>query len=111
MAQQRGTFGDRQIIPREWMHRPTTRDQELIDAFDPQRQSQRVGPDACYHDYWWVYDSLAGIYCGLGINGQMLMIHHPSNTAIVKLSTWPDRMDYGLADLTDTAMLSLCAAL
>jgi hypothetical protein len=58
-----------------------------------------------------VYDSVAGIYCGLGINGQVLMIHHPSNTVVVKFSTWPDRMDDGLANLTDAALLSVCESL
>ena len=79
----------------------------LIDAFVLPRQAGRAGPNACYRDFWWVYDSVAGIYCGLGINGQMLMIHHPSNTVIAKFSTWPDRMDYGLADLTDAGLLAL----
>ncbi len=106
-----GEFADRQIVPADWMRRPTTRDQELIDAFALPRQSSRAGPNACYHDYWWVYDSVAGIYCGLGINGQLLMIHHPSNTVIAKFSTWPDRMDYDLADLTDVGLLALCASL
>ncbi len=41
----------------------------------------------------------------------MLMIHHPSNVVIAKFSTWPDRMDYALADLTDAGMLDLCASL
>ena len=72
------------------------------------RRPRRTQP--CYHDFWWVYDSVAGVYCGLGINGQMLMIHHPSNTVIVKFSTWPDRMDYVFADLTDTAACWPCAA-
>lgn len=111
MCLRRGQIGDRQIVPAEWMHRPTTRSQELIDAFALIRQPARQGPNACYHDLWWVYDSLAGIYCGLGINGQMLMIHHPSDTVIAKLSTWPGRMNYELADLTDAGLLALCAAL
>jgi CubicO group peptidase (beta-lactamase class C family) len=110
MCLQRGQFAGNQIVPSSWMHRPTTRDQELIDAFELQRDSERVGPDACYRDFWWVYDSVAGIYCGLGINGQVLMIHHPSNTVIAKFSTWPDRMDYELADLTDAGLLALCAS-
>ena len=111
MCLQHGHFAGRQIVPEQWMRRPTTRSQELVDAFELQRQSGRTGPDACYRDYWWVYDSVAGIYCGLGINGQMLMIHHPSNMVIAKFSTWPDRMDYGLADLTDAGLLALCAGL
>jgi hypothetical protein len=36
------------------------------------------------------------------------MIHHPTNTVIAKFSTWPKRMDYELADLTDVALLALC---
>ena len=111
MCLQRGEFAGLQIVPTDWMHRPTTRDPELIDAFALQRESGRTGPHSCYHDFWWVYDSVAGIYCGLGINGQVLMIHHPSNTVIAKFSTWPDRMDYALADLTDAGLLALCDSL
>ena len=111
MCLQRGEFAGEQIVPSDWMHRPTTRSQELIDAFVLERDSGRAAPNACYHDFWWVYDSVAGIYCGLGINGQTLMIHHPSNTVIAKFSTWPDRMDYALADLTDAGLLAYCASL
>ena len=111
MCLQRGELDGRQVLAEDWMRRPTTRSQELVDAFELSRESARSGPHACYHDFWWVYDAAAGIYCGLGINGQMLMIHHPSNTVVAKLSTWPDRMDYGLADLTDAGVLALCAAL
>lgn len=111
MCLQRGEFADLHIVPSDWMHRPTTRSPELIDAFALQRESGRTGPNSCYHDFWWVYDSVAGIYCGLGINGQTLMIHHPSNTVVAKFSTWPDRMDYALADLTDAGLLALCDSL
>jgi CubicO group peptidase (beta-lactamase class C family) len=111
MCLQRGEFAGRQIVPADWLRRPTTHNQELIDAYPIPRQAQRQGPNACYHDYWWVYDSVAGIYCGLGINGQLLMIHHPSNTVIAKFSTWPDRMNYALADLTDAGLLALCDSL
>jgi CubicO group peptidase (beta-lactamase class C family) len=111
MCLQRGEFDGRQLVPSEWMHRPTTRSQELIDAFVLPAQAGRAGPHSCYHDFWWVYDSVAGVYCGLGINGQTLMIHHPSNSVIVKFSTWPNRMDYALADLTDAGLLALCGSL
>jgi CubicO group peptidase (beta-lactamase class C family) len=111
MCLQRGELDGRQVVPRAWLARPTTRDQELIDAFVLPVQAGRAGPNACYRDLWWVYDSVAGIYCGLGINGQMLMIHHPSNTVVAKLSTWPERMNYDLADLTDAGVLALCTSL
>lgn len=105
-----GSVDGLQIVPATWMNRPTTFDPDLIDAFATPRQAGRAGPNACYHDYWWVYDCVAGIYCGLGINGQQLMIHHPSNTVIAKFSTWPERMDLHLADLTDAALLAVCTA-
>jgi CubicO group peptidase (beta-lactamase class C family) len=111
MCLQHGEFDSRRIVPRDWMRRPTTFDQELIYAFVLPLQAGRAGPNSCYRDFWWVYDSVAGIYCGLGINGQVLMIHHPSNTVIAKMSTWPDRMDYTLAELTDAGLLALCESL
>lgn len=106
-----GELDGRRIVPRDWMRRPTTYDQGLIDAFVLPLQAGRAGQNSCYHDFWWVYDSVAGIYCGLGINGQVLMIHHPSNTVVAKFSTWPDRMDYALSELTDSGLLALCASL
>lgn len=110
MCLQRGEFASRQVVPSAWLARPTTRDQELIDAFVRPTQAGRAGPNAFYRDFWWVYDSVAGVYCGLGINGQMLMIHHPSNTVVAKFSTWPERMNYELADLTDAGLLALCSS-
>ncbi len=106
-----GEFDGRQVVPADWVRRPTTYEQDLIDAFVLPPQEGRAGPNACYRDFWWVYDSITGIYCGLGINGQVLMIHHPSNTVIAKFSTWPDRMDYALSKLTDSGLLALCASL
>ena len=49
MCLQRGELGGDQIVPSDWLHRPTTRDQELIDAFAPARDSNRSGPHACRH--------------------------------------------------------------
>ena len=111
MCLHHGEFDGRQVVPADWVRRPTTYEQDLIDAFVLPPQEGRAGPNACYRDFWWVYDSIAGIYCGLGINGQVLMIHHPSNTVIAKFSTWPDRMDYALSKLTDSGLLALCASL
>ena len=108
MCLQRGELNGHRVVPREWMRRPTTYDVELINAFVLSAEAGRAGPNSCYHDFWWVYDSVAGVYCGLGINGQVLMIHHPSNTVIAKFSTWPDRMDDTLAELTDAGLLALC---
>ena len=111
MCLQRGAVRWTTDRAEHWMQRPTTYNEELIYAFVLPLQAGRAGPNSCYHDFWWVYDSVAGIYCGLGINGQTLMIHHPSNTVIAKFSTWPDRMDYALADLTDAGLLALCDSL
>ena len=75
------------------------RDDELVAAFDRRRRGRPVEP--FYHDCWWVLDAAAGVYCGYGINGQRLLVHHPSRTVIAAVSTWPDKMDDRLSRLMD----------
>ena len=87
MHLQRGEIGGRRVVPATWIERLHTRDGELIAAFDDDSFPDR--PDAFYHDAWWVWDGAAGIYSGYGINGQQLLVHHPSRTVIARFSTWP----------------------
>lgn len=101
----------RQVVPTNWFARLRERDQDLIDAYGSYRGEDESAPDACYHDMWWVVDPAAGVFGGSGINGQRLMIHHPSRSVIVKLSVWPDRWDDDAYLLTRAALTALCAEL
>ena len=44
-----------------------------------------------------------GRYGGYGLGGQNVLIDRTSNTVVVKLSSWPKRMDPLLAAFADTA--------
>jgi CubicO group peptidase (beta-lactamase class C family) len=100
----RGEIGGRRVVPAAWIDRLLTRDDELIAAFDEDYFAGRV---AFYHDAWWVWDGAAGIYSGYGINGQQLLVHHPSRTVIARLSTWPRAWDDRLAAFADAANVAV----
>lgn len=106
MHLERGEIGGRRVVPSAWIDRLRKRDDELIAAFDSRLLAGH--PGAFYHDAWWVWDGDAGIYSGYGINGQQLLIHHPSRTVIARLSTWPSRHDdrlLGRAEAGNRAVL------
>lgn len=106
MHLQEGELNGQRVVPADWIRRLRTPPRELIDTFaDPILAGF---PDACYHDCWWVGDPAAGIYSGYGINGQQLLVHHPSRTVIARFSTWPDRWDdrrFLLGEAIDHALL------
>ena len=68
-------------------------------------------PGGFYHDKWWILDASRGVYSGYGINGQQLLIHRPSNTVVVKFSTWPRGWVDDLAHLQDAGLFALCDSL
>jgi len=105
MHLQRGEIDGRRVVPAAWIERLLARDDELIGAFTP--ASLPGHPDGFYHDCWWVWDGAAGIYSGYGINGQQLLVHHPSRTVIAKLSTWPRRWADRLSALADAANVAV----
>jgi CubicO group peptidase (beta-lactamase class C family) len=104
-----GRVGDHQVVPAHWFARIRHRDQDAIDAFAGAADDPTT-PDACYRDMWWVDDPAAGVFAGNGINGQHVLIHHPTRTVIVKLSVWPQRWDQEAFDLTRAAMRAVCSS-
>ena len=108
---QGGELSGRQVVPAEWLGRLRVRDRELIDAYADAPEFDAAKPDAFYHDNWWIYDAARGIYSGLGLNGQALLIHHPTRTVVAKFSTHPEFEDHRLFALQDAGMLALCESL
>jgi CubicO group peptidase (beta-lactamase class C family) len=105
---ERDGVGER-VVPASWFERIRERRQDLIDAYG--KYGDPAHPDACYRDMWWVDDPVAGVFSGNGINGQRLMIHHPTNTVIVKFSVWEERWDQHAFELTNAALDALVAEL
>jgi CubicO group peptidase (beta-lactamase class C family) len=94
-----GAIAGRRVVSEAWTARLRERDENLVAAFD---EARRDDPSILlYHDCWWVIDPEAGVWCGRGINGQRLLVAHPSRTVVAAVSTWPEKMDDGLSRLMD----------
>ena len=78
-----------QVIPAAWLARLRERRPELVTAYTDTYGVDPDQPDSCYHDKWWISDPTAGIYSASGANGQVLTMHHPSNTVVATFSSFP----------------------
>ena len=86
-------------------------DSDLIEAYGD--ASSLGGPpgSAFYHDNWWVWDAERGVYAGVGMNGQCILVHRPARTVIAKLSTFPDALDEERFALHHAGLAALCESL
>jgi hypothetical protein len=98
-------------VSASWFERLRVQDRDLVDAYATAPEYDPANPEAFYHDNWWIYDAQRGVYSGVGINGQTLLVHHPSDTVIVKLSSHPEFEDLRLFSLQDAGMLAICESL
>jgi CubicO group peptidase (beta-lactamase class C family) len=89
MLLERGQAMGQQVIPTEWLGRLRERRPELIEAYQQTQGFDPDLPDTCYRDQWWISDPAAGIYSASGANGQVLTVHHPTNTVVATFSTFP----------------------
>jgi CubicO group peptidase (beta-lactamase class C family) len=111
MCLEAGELPGRQVVPADWLGRLAVRDQELIDAYANAPEFEATTPDAFYHDNWWIHDAVRGVYSGLGVNGQTLLVHHPTRTVVVKFSTHPEFENQRLFGLQHAGLLALCESL
>jgi CubicO group peptidase (beta-lactamase class C family) len=107
-----GVIAGRRIVPAKWIRRLTYPDPDLVAAFGQSLAYDGLTtPDAMYHDHWWVLDPRRGVRLALGIFGQLLLVHPPSRTVVVKLSTQPRAADDSLLRLELAGSLAICEAL
>jgi CubicO group peptidase (beta-lactamase class C family) len=93
MHLRRGAANGAQVVPTDWVDRVLADDSTLIAQYAAGSAADLAWPRAYYHDCWWVQDAAKGRYAALGINGQMVLIDRTTQTVIVQLSSWPQRMD------------------
>ena len=108
---QDGSLGGRQIVPVEWVARQRVRDETLIEAYGEPDELGGQTEAPFYHDNWWVWDAERGIHAAVGMNGQCVFVHRPSNTVVAKLSTFPDALDGELFVLHHAGIAALCESL
>lgn len=101
-----GMLGDRPVVPSDWIDETTTARPELVDAY---RSATGVRHERVemYHNNWWVYDTVRGVYAGHGIHGQLLYLDQQAGVGVIALSSWPRPLDTDLHH----AQLALAAAL
>jgi CubicO group peptidase (beta-lactamase class C family) len=68
-------------------------------------------PGAHYRNCWWVRDPSAPYFHASGIYGQNLFVHVPTETVVVKLSTWPRPLQRRSADVAAAAVEAIGAYL
>jgi CubicO group peptidase (beta-lactamase class C family) len=64
-----------------------------------------------YRNYWWVRDPVAGLYHASGIYGQNVVVHVPTETVVVKFSTWPRPVDRHFTEALAAATVAIGEAL
>ena len=106
-----GRAGGQQVVPAAWID-------DIIRGAPDGPAAFRVGdnpdgflPGAHYRNCWWVRDPGLPFYHASGINGQHVFIHVPSQTVVVKLSTWPAAWREDWLKLTVGGVTAITAAL
>jgi CubicO group peptidase (beta-lactamase class C family) len=99
----------RGIVPADWCRRPTAADRELVEAFSRTPEAA-LYPGAMYHDLWWVLLPQRGVFVGLGIYGQMLLIDRSTGGVVAKFSTQRKAVDIETDHLQIMGALALCDA-
>jgi CubicO group peptidase (beta-lactamase class C family) len=106
-----GSLGRRQIVPPEWLGRLRTQLPDLTRAYALSIEYEPATPKAFYHDNWWITDAANGHFSAIGIHGQRLTIHHPSDTVVVKLSSQPSMEDPEIVALDTLGMNTIVSSL
>jgi CubicO group peptidase (beta-lactamase class C family) len=107
---QRGRAADRDIVPAAWVDDTIRGAPDGASAFGGADRPPGYPPGAHYRNCWWVRDPGVPFFLASGINGQNVFVHVPSQTVVVKLSTWPTAISPAL-DVTVQAVLVLASAL
>jgi len=110
MYLQGGRIDGNQVVPAAWVQRLRVSDPGLV-ALYATAEGAAAEPGAFYHDKWWIQDAEAGIYAGLGIHGQQVLVHHPSRTVVACFSTWPRPTIDEYYELVTEGLLALCESL
>ena len=99
------------VVPRTWIADTVRGAADGSDAFRAGDNPAGYPPQAHYRNCWWVRDPALPFFHASGIYGQNVFVHVPSQTVVVKLSTWPDAVSQHLLRLTVDGVTALAAAL
>lgn len=102
---------DGQVVPAAWIRDTITGAADGPEAFVAGGERGRLPAGGHYRNCWWVAKPAVPFMYALGINGQHVFVHAPSQTVVVKLSTWPTATGPNPMRMTTDAVRAIAAAL
>lgn len=82
-----GVLDGRQVVSPDWIADTRLGGERAAAAGTAY---QRVHPRGSYRNQWWVTGDDRGSVYAIGIHGQFVWVDPPSNSVIVKFSSWPE---------------------
>lgn len=106
-----GRAGQRRVVPADWIADTIGGAPDGARAFAVGDNPPGYHPDSHYRNCWWVRDPEDAFFYASGIYGQNVFVHVPSDTVVVKLSTWPTALDREFLGQTVAGVLAIARAL
>ena len=108
-----GVVEGRQVVPSPWIADTLAGQHDSRDAYAaayPDLEDDDFR-EAFYRNKWWVLDASVPLYAAIGIHGQHVMVHGPSQVVIAKFSSLPVADDLAILALDGAAFLAVAEAL
>lgn len=103
-----GTLDGTRVVSPAWVR-------DTMRGGDPEAARgtvyQRVHPNGSYRNQWWVTGNDRGNVYAAGIHGQFIWVDEPSQSVIVKFSSWPEPVTEQWNRLHATLFREVCEAL
>jgi len=107
----RGQREGKEVVPAWWVDDTVRGAPDGAEAFAGSSDFLPGYPaGAHYRNCWWVDDPGLPFHHASGINGQQVFVHGPSQTVVVKFSTWPTALSVW-REATGAAVLAIAAEL
>jgi CubicO group peptidase (beta-lactamase class C family) len=100
-----------QVVPAEWLDDTIAGAPDGARAFAEGDGAEGYPRGAHYRNCWWVTDPEVPMFNAAGIHGQHIVVHVPSETVVVKLSSWPNPLDSRLRQATVAAITAIAETL
>jgi CubicO group peptidase (beta-lactamase class C family) len=107
LALRRGRANGNQVIQAYWLDDTVRGALDGPAAFKAGDGGTGYPDGAHYRNGWWVGEPALPVFSAVGINGQQVFVHGPSETVVVKLSSWPTALSTPLRRATAAAMTAV----
>ena len=107
LALRRGRANGSQVVQAFWFDDTVRGALDGPAAFKAGDGASGYPDGAHYRNGWWVDDPALPAFSARGINGQLVFVHGPSETVVVKLSSWPSALSTPMRRATDAAVRAI----